>query len=273
MRGLSGFPPPPSGTWPPASPPIRPWKPASRSISCMGSPTCPAPPSAASSAGPPRATSRRSSEPWTARLAAGDLPSDAEIASFLDRAETVRTLFGSLVVERPDNGEDPGWLLPLELLRDLRQALRTRPDADPLLQRLDRLLGGFTRGLLTFYDAVPKPGQKDLLALDVLNPHYPDFYRAKNRKVPSDDQDPIPVSFLTVRAEAAFVFPFRLHRLPEGELPQSSEELTRKVAGWLETALKTLGAGAKTASGYGYFQNVEPARLQEGVQSTPLAPK
>src|SRR5689334_3256275 len=35
-------------------------------------------------------------EPWTARLAAGDLPPDAEISSFLHRAQTVRTLFGSL---------------------------------------------------------------------------------------------------------------------------------------------------------------------------------
>jgi hypothetical protein len=70
-----------------------------------------------------------------------------------------------------------------------------------------------------FYDAVPTPGQKDLLALDVLNPHYPDFYRAKDRKVPSDDQDPIPVSFLTVRAEAAFVFPFPPSPSPRRRAP------------------------------------------------------
>jgi CRISPR-associated protein Cmr6 len=212
-------------------------------------------------------------EPWTARLAEGDLPPDAEISAFLDRAETVRALFGSLIVERPDGGDDPGWTLPLELLRDLQKALQIRPDADPLRQRLDRLLGGFTGGLLTFFDAVPAPGQKDLLETDVLNPHYPNFYRASKRQVPSDDQDPIPVYFLAVKAETTFVFPFRLGPLPEGELNRARDPLTKQVSGWLETALKILGAGAKTAAGYGYFQSFDSAPLQKGVKSTQPAPE
>jgi CRISPR type III-B/RAMP module RAMP protein Cmr6 len=210
-------------------------------------------------------------ETWTARLASGDLPSDAEISSFLDRAETVRTLFGSLIVESP-KGYDPGWTLPLDLLGELQKAVQTRPDADPLRQRLDPLLGGFTGGLLTFYDAVPAPGQQNLLELDVLNPHYPNFYRASERKMPSDDQDPIPVYFLAVKAEAAFVFPFRLAPLLAGEPAETRDRLTKQVFGWLETALKTLGAGAKTAAGYGYFQSFATAPLQ-GVQSSTSEPK
>jgi CRISPR/Cas system CMR subunit Cmr6 (Cas7 group RAMP superfamily) len=55
--------------------------------------------------------------------------------------------------------------------------------------------------------------------------------------VPSDDQDPVP-----------------------------RDPLTKQVSGWLESALKTLGAGAKTAAGYGYFQSFRTDSLQKGVQ-------
>ncbi|MFL6235301.1 MAG: hypothetical protein ACJ76N_19355, partial [Thermoanaerobaculia bacterium] len=77
------------------------------------------------------------------------------------------------------------------------------------------------------------------------------------RQVPADDQDPIPVYFLAVKADTTFVFPFRLGPPPEGELTQTRDPLTKQVSGWLETALKTLGAGAKTAAGYGYFQSFD----------------
>ena len=140
---------------------------------------------------------------------------------------------------------------------------------NPLRRRVDPLLGGFTGGLLTFFDAVPKPGQPNLLETDVLNPHYPNFYRSKGRKVPSDDQDPVPVYFLAVKAEAAFVFPFRLGALPAGEPLETRDELIQQVSGWLKTALSTLGAGAKTAAGYGYFQSFDSDPLGEGVKSIP----
>lgn len=91
-------------------------------------------------------------------------------------------------------------------------------------------------------------------------------------QVPSDDQDPVPVYFLAIKAETAFVFPFRLGPLPQGELNPTREQLTKQVTGWLETALKTLGAGAKTAAGYGYFQSFDPPSRQKGVKS-PAAPK
>ncbi len=209
-------------------------------------------------------------ESWMPHLAEGVLPTDEEISAFLDRAETVRTLFGSLIVERPDGGDDPGWTLPLELLRSLRQALQSRPDDDPLRQRIDRLLNGFTGGLLTFFDAVPKPGQQNLLEVDVLNPHYPKFYSSSKRQVPSDDQDPIPVYFLAVKAETAFVFPFRLGSLPEGETRESRDGLTKQVSKWLATALSTLGAGGKTAAGYGYFQSFDTDPGPNSVESKNL---
>lgn len=118
---------------------------------------------------------------------------------------------------------------------------------------------------------MPQPGQQKLLEVDVLNPHYPKFYSSKDRQVPSDDQNPIPVYFLAVKAEAAFLFPFHLRLLSQEEpsaLGEASrDQLTSKVRGWLESALKTLGAGAKTAAGYGYFQDLETYPASESVES------
>jgi hypothetical protein len=61
--------------------------------------------------------------------------------------------------------------------------------------------------------------------------------------------------------------------LPEGELNRTRAPLTKQVSGWLDTALKTLGAGAKTAAGYGYFQSFDSAPLPKGVKSTQPAPE
>jgi hypothetical protein len=87
---------------------------------------------------------------------------------------------------------------------------------------------------------------------------------------PSDDQDPIPVTFLAVRPGARFVFPFHLLPLPsqpprdESEAQRremlaraggedSPEALCARVRSWLATGLESWGAGGKTAAGYGYF--------------------
>jgi hypothetical protein len=77
---------------------------------------------------------------------------------------------------------------------------------------------------------------------------------------------------MAVKAETTFVFPSRFP-LPEGELTRTRDPLTKQVSGWLEAALKTLGAGAKTAAGYVCFQSFDSAPLQKGVKSTEPAPE
>jgi CRISPR-associated protein Cmr6 len=129
------------------------------------------------------------------------------------------------------------------------------------------LRNGHTGGLVTFFDAVPAPQERDLLETDLLNPHYPEFYRDPARVPPSDDQNPTPVYFLAIRHGAVFEFPFRLADWPEGEPRDEAErhraaalgETTRsavlaEVRAWLSEGLKAWGAGAKTAAGYGYFE-------------------
>jgi CRISPR-associated protein Cmr6 len=194
------------------------------------------------------------------------LPPEEKIDGFLTEAEELRALFGSLAVDPPDPAPaDPLWRTPRELLLHLRS--RLAPEADALRKRISSLLSEHTGGVLTFYDAVPARDDlnpKGLLETDLLNPHYPDFYRRSGGLPPSDDQDPTPIYFLVVKPDVTFHFPFRIGRWPRSESRDdpraavlagtSSEAVQDKVLSWLTDGLQTWGAGAKTAAGYGYFK-------------------
>ncbi len=100
-------------------------------------------------------------------------------------------------------------------------------------------------GALVFFDAVPKPGWK--LELDVMTPHYPDYYAGK--EPPTPWQDPNPITFLTVAPGATYRFAIGLRQGasdPDGRLRALAAE-------WLRQGLARLGFGAKTTSGYGVF--------------------
>jgi CRISPR-associated protein Cmr6 len=111
-------------------------------------------------------------------------------------------------------------------------------------------------GGLIFFDALPiKPVE---LALDVMTPHYGKWYEQggeiKNpnqepEKVPADWHDPIPVPFLVVK-QADFLFAIAPRRTSD----QAAAKSAMKV---LAEALDWLGAGAKTAVGYGRMNHDE----------------
>lgn len=115
----------------------------------------------------------------------------------------------------------------------------------------DRLDGG-SAGSLIFFDAVPiKPV---VLASDVMTPHMAKWYEQGHRiqnintdheKIPADWHDPVPVPFLVIREGS---FHFMIAALDPGE-----QEALAEVMEHLETALATVGIGAKTAAGYGRF--------------------
>ncbi len=98
------------------------------------------------------------------------------------------------------------------------------------------------RGDVMLLDALPLvPVQ---LELDVMTPHYGDYYGS--HQPPGDWMSPTPVPFLVVAPGAAFHFAL----IPRGEQARASlDEIER----WLLGALGELGAGAKTAVGYGLF--------------------
>jgi CRISPR-associated protein Cmr6 len=189
-----------------------------------------------------------------------------DIKPFLDRARLVKALLGSLTVEPPDR--EPGDPPVTETARRYLARLREEPGRSrDEKAEIDELLNEHTGGMVTFYDAVPLPRQSDVLSLDVINPHYPDYYNSQGATPPSDDQNPKPIFFLTVSPEIEFSFPFCIEKKPTEPFRDPAEEerarnlggaedgdLLRLVQTWITQGLTETGAGAKTSSGYGYFE-------------------
>ncbi len=100
-----------------------------------------------------------------------------------------------------------------------------------------------SQGKVIFFDAIPLKFPK--LKLDIMNPHYQDYYSDPLGKTPPADYlSPNPIFFLTVGEGAEFYF----------AVASREENLAKIAKDWLENALKELGVGAKTSAGYGYFE-------------------
>lgn len=94
-------------------------------------------------------------------------------------------------------------------------------------------------GEVIFFDAYPAGEIK--LKMDVMTPHYGDYYSGKTP--PADWQSPNPIKFLTVEKTK-----FRFY------LASKSNNLLPTAEKWLKDALQNFGIGAKTSIGYGYFE-------------------
>ncbi len=105
-------------------------------------------------------------------------------------------------------------------------------------------------GSVIVFDALPVEPVK--LALEITTPHYQPWYQADrpSERPPADWYDPIPIPFLVLRPGARFVFAVAPRRPGQDQ----DREDAKKVAGWLPEALAWLGAGAKTALGFGRFE-------------------
>jgi len=99
-------------------------------------------------------------------------------------------------------------------------------------------------GFVTFFDALPFPEVK-LLYPDIITVHHQDYY--KRAKVPPADWDsPNPVSFLSASGKYLIALAG----------PSDWVKATFEI---LAHALRHLGVGAKTSSGYGRLElNLEP---------------
>lgn len=106
-----------------------------------------------------------------------------------------------------------------------------------------------------FYDAVVArlPASETLFELDVMTPHFKDYYDDVNsgnptfEKAPHDGQNPNPIGFVTVAAGTTFAFAV-------GSRTGSDPQVAKWAAKYLKQALVELGVGAKTAAGYGVFE-------------------
>jgi CRISPR/Cas system CMR subunit Cmr6 (Cas7 group RAMP superfamily) len=106
------------------------------------------------------------------------------------------------------------------------------------------------RGTVCFLDAIPA-GEPVVVEADVLTPHVKPYYdgaAAGSPVPPAEYHNPVPVTFLTVRGDYAV------------DVYGSSPEDVELAAEWLAQAGDELGAGAKTAAGYGYLSVRRAAR-------------
>nr|BBH92688.1 hypothetical protein KTA_08870 [Thermogemmatispora argillosa] len=137
---------------------------------------------------------------------------------------------------------------------------RKKAEAD-----LPRIFGSSGQaGSVIFFDAIPRNGQATL-TLDVMTPHYPDYYQ-KDNTPPSNDQQPIPITFLTV-TKTTFVFAIA------PRTPQLEDQADAALAlALLKQALVDYGVGGKTSAGYGYFQPLADSPPPTTISPGPRKP-
>lgn len=107
-------------------------------------------------------------------------------------------------------------------------------------------------GKVFFTDGLPTQFPK--LELDIMNPHYGEYYRGE--KPPADYLNPVSVTFLAVAAGQTFSF----------AVSSRDANLLAKAKGWLIGGLTELSAGGKTNVGYGYFKELAAQPVQTPLQ-------
>ena len=123
-------------------------------------------------------------------------------------------------------------------------------------------------GDFIFFDAIPH--RPPVLLCDIMTPHMGKWYEQgddaqKNLNpavIPADWHEPVPVPFLAVK-NAQFIFSIAA-RNPNNK-PDDVKELAN-VFEALNNALLWLGAGAKTAAGYGYM-SIDPDFVKEQAEA------
>lgn len=115
-------------------------------------------------------------------------------------------------------------------------------DADPNSPEIKAHVGD-----VVFHDAWPESWPQ--MIVDIVNNHHPNYYQHDdNDHAPGDWENPVPVYFLAAKPGTSFSFPLAKRR---ADVADELLDLSRQ---WLLGALCHLGAGAKTAAGYGAFK-------------------
>ncbi len=97
-------------------------------------------------------------------------------------------------------------------------------------------------GQVIFFDAVPANPANLRLDLDVMNPHYSQYYQGGSTP-PADYLNPFPVFFLAIAPGSEFLF----------AVASKDKKFAHQAQKWLQEGLQKMGIGAKTTAGYGYW--------------------
>ena len=111
------------------------------------------------------------------------------------------------------------------------------------------------KGALSFWDVFPKTEDENFLQVEVLTPHYSDYY--SGNAPPADCGQPNPIPFLAVAPGCEFKFNILAHTdLMPKFLQAKWKSLIEKA---FEHAFDWLGFGARTSIGYGQMRRGSPA--------------
>lgn len=124
----------------------------------------------------------------------------------------------------------------------------------------------FHAGQVAFLSAVPLEFPK--MVVDLLACHHPKYY-ANPAQGPGDDEQPNIQPFPAVESGLPFLFSVVPARNGAGD-GDALQSLCDRALEYLEEGLKTLGIGAKTAAGYGWFIRDDPSftRLTESFEAS-----
>ena len=135
------------------------------------------------------------------------------------------------------------WVIQ-EYFNDENEAMRDIQNGDPaqLQQKKKDFFAVFgsqkAAGKVQFLDALPASGVD--FDIDIMNPHFSDYYRGTT--FPTDDQTLIQIYFLALKNTP---FQFLIVAKAAGPLQLAKD--------WFMEAIQNRGFGAKSAVGYGYF--------------------
>lgn len=142
-------------------------------------------------------------------------------------------------LDEPDENRCARWF------EELRQDEAIPPEiVEEKLKHLRAVFGTTaSAGKVIFFDAVPANPEKLVLELDVMNPHYSQYYQGGNVP-PADYLSPVPVFFITIAPGSEFLF----------AVASENSDLVQRAQTWLQRALCEVGIGAKTTAGYGLWK-------------------
>ncbi len=106
------------------------------------------------------------------------------------------------------------------------------------------------QGKVYFFDAFAIDSSLKI-EKDIMNPHYPDYYTKEN-KYPTDDQNPTPINFLSIKGKFKFIFGVK-EKDTNKIIGTKKTKILEFIEEELQNSLKEFGIGAKTSIGYGYF--------------------
>ncbi len=105
------------------------------------------------------------------------------------------------------------------------------------------------RGEIIFFDAFPeKFNPKKHLVVDIMNPHYSEYYTTEGKEPPADWHEPTPIHFLAI--SGCVSFKVCLGYAPFGKPREDILEIVEKL---LKAGLGNFGVGGKKRKGYGWF--------------------